>query len=155
LNQNQKFKLRKNIKRDMKETMFVFHLLGLILSMGAGLVSFFLKPAIKKLEPEERVKFVLKLRILGKMGVVGLTFLVLSGGYLMTPYWKVLSERPAIIAKLSLVLVLIVLTIIMDLKWKGALKNNGGPDLMALPKLGMIALPVGIMILILAVISFH
>ena len=139
----------------MKETMFVLHMLGLVIGMGAGFVNIFLRKNIERMEPGDRVKFLLNLRPLGRMGIVGLTLLVISGGYLMTPYWRILGDRPALMAKLALVVVLITLITLMHFRWQGAIKNNGGPDLMAIPKLGMIALPTGILIIILAVISFH
>jgi hypothetical protein len=59
------------------------------------------------------------------------------------------------ITKLILVGLLLIVILIMDRKWNGAVKNNGGPDLLAMPKLGRIALPLGLAIIILAVLIFH
>jgi uncharacterized membrane protein len=62
---------------------------------------------------------------------------------------------PMLIAKLVLVAILIVILFMMDRRWRGAVKNGGGPDLIALPKLGKIALPIGLLIIILAVLAFN
>jgi hypothetical protein len=89
------------------------------------------------------------------MGLSGVILLIISGGYLATPYWSNIGAMPFFIAKLSLVFVLLVIVIIMDRRWKGAIKNNGGADLEALPKLGRLAFPIGILIILFAVLQFR
>jgi hypothetical protein len=139
----------------MRDTALVIHFLGLILGMGAGFTNFFIGMANKNMNKDEEPKFFLKLRVTGYMGLTGIVLLILSGGYLMTPYWSLLSTMPMLITKLILVGLLLIVILIMDRKWSGAVKNNGGPDLLAMPKLGRIALPLGLAIIILAVLIFH
>jgi hypothetical protein len=62
---------------------------------------------------------------------------------------------PLFVAKLCLVVVLFALVLTIDSKWRKALKNGGGPDLVTIQKLGRLAFPVGILILLLAVLQFH
>ena len=135
--------------------MLFIHFLGLILGMGAGFASLFIGSANKNLSKEERPKFMLRLRALGYMGLIGIVLLIISGGYLATPYWSVIETMPFFIAKLTLVVVLLVLALLMDRRWRKAIKNGGGADLQAIPKLGRLALPVGILILLFAVLQFH
>jgi hypothetical protein len=123
--------------------------------MGAGITNFFIGITNQGMPKEDRPRFFLRLRVTGYLGLTGIILLILSGGYLMTPYWATLTAMPTLIAKLSLVVVLLILILIMDSKWRKAVKNNGGPDLMALPKLGRFALPIGLLIIILAVLTFH
>ena len=139
----------------MKDAMLFLHFLGLILGMGSGFASLFIGAANKNLGMEERPKFMLRLRSLGYMGLTGLIVLILSGGYLATPYWSGLGSMPFLIAKLSLVLVLLVIVLLMDRRWRRAVKNNGGPDLLVIRKLGKLALPLSLLILLLAVLQFH
>jgi hypothetical protein len=139
----------------MRDAMLFFHFLGLVLAMGSGFSSFVIGVSNKDLPKEEAPKFMLRLRALGHMGATGLILLIISGGYLATPYWSDIEYMPFFIAKLSLVAVLTVLVVMMDRRWRKAVKNNGGPDLAALPKLGRLAFPVGILILLFAVLSFH
>lgn len=139
----------------MREAMLFFHFLGLILGMGSGFASLFIGVYNKNLSPEEMPRFMLKLRALGYMGIVGIVLLILSGGFLATPFYSIIGSMPLFIAKLVLVGVLLVIVIIIDVRWRRALKNNGGPDLAMIPKLGRIAFPVGILILLFAVLQFH
>lgn len=139
----------------MRESMLFFHFLGLILGMGSGFASLFIGLYNKNLTPEEAPKFVLRLRSLGYMGITGLVLLILSGGYLATPYWRIIGSMPYFITKLALVFVLIVIVILIDLRWRSAIRNNGGPDLAAIQKLGRLAFHVGILILLFAVLQFR
>ena len=135
--------------------MLFVHFLGLVLGMGAGVSNLFIGASNKTLSNEERPKFMLKLRALGHMGLTGIILLVVSGGYLASPYWSVIGSMPFFIAKLSLVVVLLILVVLIDLRWRGAVKNNGGPDLQALPRIGRFAFPISILILLLAILQFH
>ena len=139
----------------MRDVMLFTHFLGLILGMGSGFASLFLGAANKKIPKEEAPKFMLKLRALGYMGLTGIILLIVSGLYLATPYWSVITSMPLFIAKLSLVTVLLVLVLLIDRQWRKAIKNAGGPDLQVIPKLGRLAFPVGILILLFAVLQFH
>ncbi|HYG18958.1 MAG TPA: hypothetical protein VD816_08510 [Ohtaekwangia sp.] len=139
----------------MRDAILFIHFLGLILGMGSGFASLFIGAANKNLSNEERPKFMLRLRALGYMGLIGIILLIISGGYLATPYWSVIGSMPFFIAKLSLVVILLILVLLIDRQWRKAIKNNGGPDLAAIPKLGRLAFPVGILILLFAVLQFH
>jgi hypothetical protein len=139
----------------MREAMLFIHFLGLILGMGSGFASLFIGAANKNLTAEERPRFMLRLRALGYMGLTGIILLIISGGYLATPYWANISEMPFFIAKLCLVVVLLVLALLMDRQWRRAIKNGGGKDLVLIPKLGRLAFPVGILILLFAVLQFR
>jgi hypothetical protein len=139
----------------MREAMLFLHFLGLILGMGSGFASLFIGVYNKSIPKEEAPKFGLRLRSLGYMGLAGLILLVVSGGYLATPYWSIIGSMPYFITKLALVVVLVVIAIIIDQKWRSAIRNNGGPDLAAIQKLGRLAFPIGILILLFAVLQFR
>jgi len=139
----------------MRDAALFLHFVGLIMGMGAGFASLFLGVSNRKLPPEELPKFMMKLRALGYMGLTGLIVLILSGGALATPFWSIIGSMVYFQIKLSLVVVLLTLVILMDIRWRAAVKKGGGSDLMVIAKLGRIALPVGILILLFAVLQFH
>ena len=137
----------------MRELMLIFHFIGLVMALGAGFSNLFLGNVASKLAPAERGSFMSKISVLGRMGQIGLGLLLLSGLYLITPYWKVLDEMPLLIAKLSLVLLLLisVTTILILLN-----KAKGNPAILAKIKpLGMLNFFIGITIVILAVLQFR
>jgi len=136
----------------MRTLMLIIHFIGLAMALGAGFANLFLGTVVSKLEPAERGSFMSKIMILGRMGQIGLGLLLLSGFYLITPYWKVLGEMPFLIAKLSLVVILLISVswVLFTLK-----KAKGNPVLLAKIKpLGMLNFFIGITIVILAVLAF-
>ena len=139
----------------MREVMLFFHFLGLVLAMGSGFASLFVGVYNRKLPPEELPKFMLKLRALGYMGLTGIIVLIISGGALATPFWPVIGSMPYFMIKLSLVVVLLAIVILIDLRWRAAIKKGGGADLLVIAKLGRAAFPVGILILLFAVLQFR
>jgi len=139
----------------MRELMLIFHFIGLAMALGSGFANLFLGSVASKLEPAERGSFMSKIMILGRMGQIGLAVLLLSGFYLITPYWKVLDEMPFLVAKLSLVALLLILvsTVLVLL---GKAKKQGNPALFAKIKpLGILNFLIGISIVILAVLAFR
>src|SRR5688572_26588319 len=139
----------------MRELMLVIHFIGLAMALGAGFANLFLGTVASKLEPAERGSFMSKLIILGRMGQIGLGLLLLSGLGLITPYWKVIGEMPFLIAKLSLVgLLLISVSRILFLVNKSKKESNPA-IMMKIKPLGMLNFFLGIAIVILAVLTFH
>jgi uncharacterized membrane protein len=139
----------------MRLAMLIVHFLGLVMGLGTSFAFFFLGVAGSKLEKEERQKFTLNTFALSRMGHIGLTLLILSGLYLMTPYWKTLGARPLLIAKLCMVLVLIVTISIMSVYASRAKKGETGSNLKKIANLGKVSLIAGTIIILLAVLNFR
>lgn len=138
----------------MREVMLIVHLLGLTMGVGTSFAFFFLGKRAAKLDSEEALKFIVNTQYMGTMGHIGLTMLVISGGYLMTPYWKILPTNPLLISKLLLVVLLIVMIVVMGIASRKAKKGDFS-GLKMVRKLGPIALLTGITIVSLAVLVFR
>jgi hypothetical protein len=139
----------------MRELMLIIHFIGLTMALGAGFASLFLATVASKLQPAERGSFMSRTAILGRMGQIGLALLLLSGFYLITPYWKVLGEMPLLIAKLTLVAILLILVSSILFIMRKSKKQNNPAILAKIKPLGMLNFLVGIAIVILAVLVFH
>lgn len=139
----------------MKDVMLIVHILGITMTAGTVIGFFFLRTAAAKLAKEEGQRFLLNTSSLYKMGNIGLILLFLSGGYLMTPYWKTLGATPLLIIKLVLFLALAALIGIMSSSDKKARKGDPEKHLAKTATMGNIALLVVVVIIILAVSVFH
>ena len=139
----------------MRDLMLIVHFIGLTMALGAGFANLFLGTVASKLQPAERGSFMSKTAILGRMGQIGLALLLLSGFYLITPYWKVLGEMPLLIAKLTLVAVLLILVSSILLILRKSKKQNNPAILAKIKPLGILNFLIGITIVILAVLVFH
>ena len=129
----------------MRDGMLIVHFLGLAMGLGTSFAIFFLGIAKSKMDSS----------ILSTMGHIGLSMLIISGLYLITPFWGALSVMPMLIAKLLLVLVLTIAVILAAVYSKRAKKGDTESNLKKLVFTGRVALLSGILIVILAVLIFH
>ena len=134
--------------------MLIIHFLGLAMGVGTSFAFFFLGIAGKKMEKEDRMKFALNSFALIRMGHIGLTMLIISGLYLITPFWASLASRPLLIAKLILVLTLIVSVSFATVYAQRAKKGDTLTNLKKIAALGKVSLLSGITIVGLAVLIF-
>lgn len=136
--------------------MLIIHFIGLAMGVGTGIGFIFLGRATAKMEKSEAVKFTLNALALSKMGTIGLTLLVISGLYMITPYWSHLMEFPYLVTKLCLVLVLIILLLIIGNLSKQARKSTMPETyLNKIKKVSPFSLLTAIVIIIMAVLTFH
>jgi hypothetical protein len=139
----------------MRETMLIFHFLGLAMGIGVSFTHLFLGISRAKIPAPDRKKDLIRAFSLGIMGDIGITLLIVSGLFLMKPYWATLFESHLLMTKLSLVIVLLILLSIIRINSSKALKNQEGELPKIIGKLGKITLPLGVVIIILAVLQFH
>lgn len=135
--------------------MLIVHFIGLAMGLGTSFAFMFLGIAASRMEKTESEKFRLNSFAISRMGHIGLTLLIISGGYLMTPYWKSLSSSPVLITKLVLVLVLAALIGIISSKARKAKKGDAEIHLKKIEPLGKIAMITALTIVVLAVYAFH
>lgn len=139
----------------MKDIMLITHFIGLAMGLGTSLAFMFLGIASSKMEKAEAQKFIINSFALSKMGNIGLVLLLISGGYLMTPYWSILTHIPLLMIKLILFLVLGGLIGYTSALVKKAKQGDTEVYLKKIAVLGRISLLTGITIVVLAVMVFH
>jgi uncharacterized membrane protein len=139
----------------MREIMLIVHFLGLAMGLGTSIGFQFLGKAASKMEKDEALKFAVNSFALGKMAQIGLTLLVISGGYLMTPFWSILPFNTLLIVKLSMVFVLIIFLIITAITIKKAKIGDTKTHLKKIKILGKLSLLTTLIIVVLAVYIFH
>jgi uncharacterized membrane protein len=139
----------------MRDAMLIVHLLGLAMGLGTSFAFMFIGIARSKMEKEEGRKFAMNASVLSRMGQIGLTMLIISGFYLITPFWATLNARPFLIAKLILVLILTISVILAGIYSSRAKKGNAESNLKKVAILGKVGLLSSITIVLLAVLTFH
>jgi uncharacterized membrane protein len=139
----------------MREVMLICHFIGLTMGLGTGFAHAFLGSITPKMQSDEATKFRMHSLVLSKMGHIGIALLLISGLYLITPYWKVLPSMPLLIVKLSLVFILIILITLISISARKAKKGDAAVQLKKMEQLGKMTLLVGLAIVILAVYIFH
>ncbi|MEJ2195113.1 MAG: hypothetical protein P8X73_09695 [Ignavibacteriaceae bacterium] len=139
----------------MREVMLIVHFIGLAMGLGTSLAYMFLGIASSKMEEQEGQNFRLKTFALSRMGHIGLALLIISGGYLITPYWSILSAMPLLIVKLVLVLVLAALIGVISSYARKAKKGDAQSYFKKIETLGKLSVLTALIIVVLAVYIFH
>jgi len=138
----------------MRTAMLIIHFLGLAMGLGTSFGFLFLGMAGSKMEKEKGKQFALNTIAMGTMGHIGLALLIISGLYLITPYWGNLASMPLLIAKLALVLTLTSAVVLTSIYSRRAKKKNAEANLKKIKNLGKVSLLSGIAIVVLAVFIF-
>ena len=138
----------------MRELMLIIHIISVALFLGAAFSGYIINLVAKKKEDEGLLNIYTALLSLNYLGKTGLTLLIITGGYLMTPYWQALGAMPILIAKLALVIVLLILLVVISIKAKQARHNPSVTNFMKLKPFQNISLVVSIVVVILAVMVF-
>lgn len=139
----------------MRTAMLIVHFLGIAMGLGSSFAFMFLGMARSKMEKEEGKKFALNTFAMSSMGHIGLTLLIISGFYLITPFWGALAAMPMLIAKLALVFTLTLTVIILSVYARRAKKGDTEAYLKKIENLGKVSLLSGIAIVVLAVLIFR
>lgn len=135
--------------------MLILHFVGLTMGLGTGFAHAFLGMVASKMSVDEATKFRMHSLVLSKMGHIGLGLLIVSGLYLITPYWGMLPHSPMLMLKLGLVCVLVALISMIGVYTKKARQGDSELYLKKMEQLGKMTLPIGLVIVILAVYIFH
>jgi uncharacterized membrane protein len=139
----------------MREVMLVLHFIGLTMGLGTSFAHAFLGIATSKMSTEDATKFRLHSLVLSRMGHIGIGLLIVSGLYLITPYWTILPSSPLLIFKLTLVLVLVIILILINSSSKKARQSDAAGQLKKMEQLGKMTFIIGLTIVVLAVYIFH
>jgi uncharacterized membrane protein len=139
----------------MRETMLILHFIGLTMGLGTSFAHAFLGMATAKMSPDEVTKFRMHSLVLSRMGHIGLALLIISGLYLIIPYWEMLPSSPLLILKLVLVVVLLLLIARIGSYAKKAKGGDAELQLKKMEQLGKLTMMIGLAIVIIAVSVFH
>ncbi len=139
----------------MRESMLMVHFIGLAMGLGTSFTHAFLGKAISKMDINEAKKFRGQIKALSQMGYVGTGLLLVSGIYLLLPFWAVLPELPLLILKLALFLILVILIFLINQGAKKNLKNEAEGNLKGVELMGKLAMIIGVVIVIIAVNIFR
>lgn len=139
----------------MRDTMLILHLIGLAMGLGTSFAHAFLATTLSKLEPVEAAKFRTHSKGLSQMGTVGTVLLLVSGIYLLVPFWPVITALPLLIVKLVLFVILVALIFLINLRARNNYQNHDPGNLKRIELMGKFAMVIGVAIVILAVNVFH
>ncbi len=139
----------------MRDTMLTLHFIGLAMGLGTSFAHAFIGNTLSKLEQSEAAKLRLQIKGLSTMGTIGTILLLVSGIYLILPFWPVITALPLLILKLVLFVILVILILLINQGARKNLKKHSEGTLKRMELLGKFALIIGLVIVIVAVNIFR
>ena len=139
----------------MRDIMLNLHFLGLVFAMGALFAYTFIGKTTSNLTGTALQEVIVKSKKVLVFGDIGLTLIIISGGYLGTPYWPIMANLPTFMVKLLGVVVLAVFMVLVRINNSKAIKTQDADKYIKSLRLSPLALFAGFAIIILAVFSFH
>ena len=139
----------------MKDIMLVFHELGLVLTIGSSLFFLIIKNNLRTIQSLDADKFYSISSRFRVMTYIGFGVMILSGGYLMTPYWSTFGSFPMIHIKVTIVLIWLLSMMILGMSSKRIKQNSPNKYFSRLVMMNTLSVIFGVFTVIIATLSFH
>jgi len=139
----------------MKDIMIILHNLGLVLTLGSTVFFLIIRKDLYKTAGEAKVDLYNVIAKYQRMTHIGMAIMILSGGYLMTPYWSGLGSMHMIHVKMLVVVLWLFVVIVLSIMLRKARKGKGKKCDERMRKFNYASLLFGIIIIIVAVLQFH
>ncbi len=139
----------------MRDFMLILHFVSLAMGLGVGFSFMVLGMVRSKMAAEEQLDLQIKCLPIAKVGKLGMVLLILSGGYLLTPYLESFGSMPWLHVKFTLVLVMLVLIVLNTIKAKKLKKEPSVQNSKTVDRLGILTQLTAILTVVSAVLVFH
>lgn len=138
----------------MREVLLIVHFIGLAMGLGTSFAHLFLGIEGSKMPEVDAGKFRMHTLALSRMGHIGLALLIISGIFLMGPYWNILFSTPLLLTKLIAVVVLVMLISVIQVAAAKAKKGDTA-QFKKIAAIGKFSFITALLIVILAVYFFR
>ena len=137
---------------NVRDFWLILHFTGLFIGLGSGFSLLVLNFASNKLSAAEKGAFMRTASILGYIGPAGLVLLLISGLGLTIPVWSSYKSIALFHTKLTLFIVLLLFVGLGHMLRK---RSAGSPPSTLLKAITPVPFILGLIIVCLAVLSFH
>ena len=139
----------------MRDLILFLHFSGIVIGAGAGFSLFIIGFLAAHWDAAYRATVAQSLFPLRYVSYAGLTLLVLSGGVLIAPYGPMIHTMPWLMAKLTCVLLLVLLSGSGAYQMRRARLGQAADALKKLSLIGRASVVLSLGIVLCAVMSFH
>lgn len=135
--------------------MLIVHIFGIVLSLGSIASFLLVRPNISKINAPESVLIYSIIKKYLNWAFVGMGLMILSGGYLMTPYWEHLGSLILLQLKLVIVLIWMLALVFLNFNLRKALQLGYLVYDKRIKFLAVLSVALGMTVVSLAVFAFH
>jgi len=139
----------------MKDIMIILHNIGLVLTLGSTVFFLIIRKDLYKTAGETKVDLYNIIAKYQRMTHIGMAIMILSGGYLMTPYWSGLGTMHMIHVKMLMVVLWLLVVIVLSVILRKARKGQSEKCDTRMLKFNYASLLFGIIIILAATLQFH
>ena len=139
----------------MKEIMLIIHFLGLVMTLGSVGSFLLIRKNSSQVNGYEYTRDLGIIKKFLKYAYIGIGVMILSGGYLMPPYWATFGAHPMIHVKMTLVVLWLLALIILGLVLRSAIRNENTAYNIRIGFYSTLSVVLGVAVVVSAVFSFH
>lgn len=139
----------------MKDIMIIFHNLGLVLALGSSVFFLIIRNDLYKTAGEAKDDLYKVIAKYQRMAHIGMGIMLLSGGYLMTPYWSALGSMHMLHIKMLVVFMWLITIILLSIMLRRARTGQGKRCDARMLRMNYASLLFGVIIIFVAVFQFH
>ncbi len=135
--------------------MIIFHVMGLVLSIGSIVFFLIIQKDIFRMKAEISKDVYSIIGKYQRMTHIGMLVMILSGGYLMTPLWSSFGSMHLLHVKVMAVSLWLIVMIILSIILRKAKTGESDKCDKRMVLMNYISLVFAMIVIVVAVLSFH
>ncbi len=135
--------------------MLIFHFIGLALSFGSMITFLVIRRSCSKVTFSESESLHNNIKQVMRLSHIGLGVMLITGGYLMTPYWALLGKMPLLHIKFTVYIIWYITLIVLSLYLRKARQSQLKICDPRIGFLNFVSLIFGLIAMSMAVIQFQ
>ena len=139
----------------MKDIMIIFHNLGIVLTLGSSIFFLIIRKDLYKTAGEAKDDLYKVIAKYQRMAHIGMSIMLLTGGYLMTPYWSILGRMHMLHVKMLVFVLWLITVILLSIMLRKARTGKGKKCDSRMVRMNYASLTFGVIIIYVAVSQFH
>ena len=139
----------------MREFVLIVHLLSLVLALGSMATFIIIRKDISRVSGCESNFALITIRKFLNIAYIGMLLMILSGLYLIIPYWPSLASMPLIHIKITVVVLWLIVLIILGVNLKRVKPESYLSYDAKIGLLSFLSVILGLIVVALAIFAFE
>ncbi len=139
----------------MRELILIIHILSLILSLGSMTTFIIIRKDISRVSGCESNFALITIRKFLNIAYIGMFFMVLSGLYLIIPFWSAIGTMPLVHIKITAVVLWLFILILLGVSLKRIKPETYLSNDVKIGLLSFLSVLFGLIVVALAIFAFE
>ena len=139
----------------MRELILIIHILSLILSLGSMVTFIIIRKDISRLSGCKSIFALITIRKFLNIAYIGMFFMIISGLYLIIPYWSAIGTMPLVHIKITAVVLWLIILILLGVSLKRVKPETYLSNDVKIGLLSFLSVLLGLIVVALAIFAFE